>query len=249
MTNPSEDTDRMSHARSDPRSLEKREPTSSDLKWLFNSLFDLHGPRNWWPTVHGGKFEMVIGAILTQRTSWRNVETALRAMREADIWSFDAILDASDDELQEAIHASIFRNVKARKLKEFATFMIENFDGDLDRLFELDVDILRQSLIGIWGIGDETADDIILYGAAKPIFVIDAYTKRLLNRLGWEAENDSYAAYQELFHSNLPLNTYLFNEYHALIVFHSARICKSKPLCSQCGLAEQCPIGLGLIDP
>lgn len=239
----------FSSTRSNPKSKKQCIPESSDLEWLFASLFELHGPRNWWPTVHGGKFELVVGAILVQNTAWKNTERALVNMREADIWSFTAILDIPITELQNAIRPSGYYKTKARKLREFATFITDNYNGDLNLLFALDISKMREQLLSVWGIGEETADDIILYGAEKPSFVIDAYTKRLLNRLGWKAEDKSYSAYQHLFHTRFPQDTYLYNEFHALIDYHSARICKSKPICNQCGLSKQCPVGLGITPP
>lgn len=239
----------FSHVRSDPRVGTWVAPTREDIEWLFTALFDAYGPRHWWPTVHGGAFEMVIGAILVQNISWSNVERALVNLRGADVWSFKAILDAPDEEMHVLIRPSGYYITKTRKLKEFARFILERHGGDLERLFALQVGEMREQLLSVWGIGEETADDIILYGAKKPSFVVDSYTKRLLERMGWEIEGTSYGAYQQLFHENLPHDEYLFNEYHALIDYHVARICKKKPLCDRCVLAEQCPVGLGVSQP
>ena len=239
----------FSNKRSDPALGIPVEPRREDLEWLFTALFDAYGPRNWWPTVHGGAFELVIGAILVQNISWSNVEHALINLRDADVWSFDAILNTPDEEMHTLIRPSGYYKAKTRKLKEFARFILENHKGDLDSLFALSIDEMRRQLLSVWGIGEETADDIILYGAKKPSFVVDMYTKRLLARMGWEIEGKSYQAYQQLFHDNLPRDEYLFNEYHALIDHHVARICKKRPLCDKCALAEQCPIGLGITQP
>ncbi len=236
----------FSDSRSDPCLASLCEPTAADLEWLFAQLFDIHGPREWWPTVHGGKFELAIGAILVQNISWKNTERALINMRQAGIWSFQAILDVPLEELQIAIRPSGYFNVKARKLREFAAFIVDKHDGELSNLFALDINAMRKQLLSVWGIGEETADDIILYGAEKPSFVVDAYTKRMLKRLGWSAEKDSYAAYQQLFHERLPQDIYLYNEFHALIDYHSARICQKKPRCDICQLSDQCPVGLGI---
>ena len=239
----------FSDQRSDPFSEIPAEPTREDLEWLFAALFEAYGPRNWWPTVHGGAFELVIGAILVQNISWSNVERALTNLRDADVWSFEAILETPDGEMHELVRPSGYYKAKTRKLREFATFILEDYGGDLDRLFALPIDEMRDQLLSVWGIGEETADDIILYGAKKPSFVVDMYTKRLLARMGWEIEGKSYRVYQQLFHENLPHDEYLFNEYHALIDYHVARICKKKPLCEKCVLAEQCPVGLGITQP
>ncbi len=224
-------------------------PTRQDLEWLFVALFETYGPRNWWPTVHGGNFELVIGAILVQNISWSNTERALINLRDADIWSFEAIAKADEEEIQEAIRPSGYFRAKTRKLKEFAAFIIDRHDGDLGRLFALPIPEMREQLLSVWGIGEETADDIILYGANKPSFVVDAYTRRLLSRLGWKTRNAQYQTYQDLFHAHLPHDAYLFNEYHALIDYHVARVCKKKPLCKHCNLADQCPVGLGVREP
>lgn len=239
----------FSHARSEPPAPHPIAPRRQDIEWLFTALFDAYGPRNWWPTVHGGSFELVVGAILVQNISWGNVERALVNMRDADVWSFPSILETPDDEMHEIIRPSGYYKAKTRKLKEFAEFIISRCDGDLDRLFSLPIDEMREQLLSVWGIGEETADDIILYGAHKPSFVIDMYTKRLLGRLGFEIEGNSYSVYQQLFHEMLPHDTYLFNEYHALIDHHVARFCKKKPLCDRCVLANDCPVGLGITQP
>ena len=192
---------------------------------------------------------MVIGAILVQNIAWSNTERALINLREAGVWSFHAILDADDDEMYALIRPSGYYKVKTRKLKEFASFILNNHEGILENLFALPIDEMRRQLLSVWGVGEETADDIILYGAKKPSFVVDQYTKRLLSRMGWKIEGNSYREYQQIFHDNLPHDEYLFNEYHALIDYHVARICKKKPLCNKCALARHCPVGLGIIQP
>ena len=235
--------------RSDPRAEKPVSPTREDIEWLFTALYDAYGPRNWWPMVHGGSFELVIGAILVQNISWSNTERALINLRDGDVWSFQAIVDTPDEEMHVLIRPSGYYKTKTRKLKEFANFILSEHDGDLDSLFALPIDEMRAQLLSVWGIGEETADDIVLYGANKPSFVVDAYTKRLLSRMGWEIQGKSYSAYQEVFHELLPHDAHLFNEYHALIDYHVARICKKKPLCDKCVLAEQCPVGLGVTQP
>lgn len=232
-----------------PPSAWPMSPTRQDLEWLFAKLFGYYGPREWWPTVHGGDFELVIGAILVQNVSWKSTKIALTDLREAGIWSFEAILSADDSDLHRLVRPTVYWRMKTRKLKEFAQFIIETHGGCLQELFALEIDEMRRQLLGVWGIGPETADDIVLYGAGKPSFVIDAYTKRLLKRLGFDVKPDSYAAYQALFHQSLPEDADLFNEYHALIDYHSANVCKARPLCGDCVLADDCPTGLGLIDP
>ena len=231
-----------------PPSAEQAPPTRDDLEWLFVRLFGHYGPREWWPTVHGGDFELVIGAILVQNVSWKSTKTALTNLREAGIWSFDAILSADDSTLHRLVRPTVYWRMKTRKLKEFAQFITRQHGGDLESLFALEIGEMRQQLLGVWGIGPETADDIVLYGANKPSFVIDAYTKRLLARLGYAVKPNTYDAYQRLFHEALPPDADLFNEYHALIDYHAANVCKARPSCSPCVLVNECPVGLGLTE-
>lgn len=216
-------------------------PDRVEIEAIFSALLECHGPQQWWPA--DSHFEMITGAILTQNTAWTNVEKALRNLRTADVWSFSATLALPQDELAALIRPSGYYNQKARKIQTFARFLAERFGGDIDLLFRLEMPDLRTALLSLWGIGEETADDIILYAARKPSFVIDNYTIRLAARLGWHADGSGYGDYQRLFTSRLAPDAELFGEYHALIDRHCHSTCKKTPLCSDCCLQEICPTG------
>ena len=219
--------------------MQTRDPSPADLMAVFERLQAAHGPLNWWPGE--GPFEIAVGAILAQNTAWANVSKALAGMRSAGIWSIQAIHDTPRERLAPVIRSSGYFNTKARKLKEFASFVVGGFGGDLDACLSLPLDDLRSRLLNIWGIGEETADDIVLYAANKPSFVIDAYTRRTVDRLLWRVPGNLYADYQALFHDRLEHDAALFNEYHALFVRHGARICRPNPRCEICCLADICP--------
>jgi endonuclease-3 related protein len=164
-------------------------------------------------------------------------------MKAAGLWSFDNFLADGTPELIEAIRPAGYYNAKARKLKEVARLVVEEFGGSQDALFALETLKLREKLLGVWGIGEETADDIVLYAANKPSFVIDKYTVRIVDRLGWRAGGNKYADYQRLFVERLPQDVPLYNEYHALLDGHAARVCKTRPRCLACCLKDICPAG------
>lgn len=226
-----------------PLRNEEMKPGTEDLMDLYERLFAAYGPRNWWPTTGGGRFEVICGAILTQNTQWRNAERSLANMREQGLWSFPNVHAAGEDELAEAVRPSGYYNTKARKLKTFAAVVEDEFAGNLDTMFDRPVHELRDLLLGVWGIGEETADDIVLYAAEKPTFVIDRYTTRLMDRLGWEVDGKgSYSDYKRLFEERLPADVALFNEFHAVIDGHGARTCTSRaPKCGSCCLRDVCP--------
>ena len=221
------------------RVLRTKTPTRGDLMAVFDRLHAAYGPLHWWPGE--STFEIVAGAILAQNTAWRNVRKALDSMRSAGVWSIDAIRDTPQERLAAIIRSSGYYNTKARKLKEFAAFIRDGFGGDLDKCLHLPADDLRVRLLGVWGIGEETADDIVLYAAGKPSFVIDAYTRRIVDRLGWRVRGNRYADYQAIFHGLLPRDADLFNEYHAVLVRHGARTCRPRPTCGECCLSSICP--------
>ena len=209
---------------------------------IYRRLFDAYGPQGWWPG--DSAFEVIAGAILTQSTAWTNVEKALSAMREAECWSFEAIAALPEPELAEIIRSSGYYNAKAHKLRSFASHVLTR--GGLERLFAQDTVALRAELLSIHGIGDETADDIIVYAAGKPSFVIDSYTRRIIDRmeLSPAGRNPGYRDYQALFHDNLPAETPLFNEFHALLDHHAKVTCrKREPRCKGCCLVDLCPTG------
>ena len=211
---------------------------------IYRRLFSHYGPQGWWPAE--SRFEVIVGAILTQSTAWVNVEKALASMRAAGCWTFEAIAAWPVEELAEVIRSSGYFNAKARKLQAFASHALELYGGDLDGMFQQDVADLRSELLSIHGIGEETADDIIVYAAEKPSFVMDSYTRRIVDRMGLtpDGKNQGYRSYQSLFQVNLPNDTPLFNEYHALLDHHAKVTCtKREPRCGQCCLAELCPTG------
>ncbi|CAI8046972.1 Putative DNA repair glycosylase MJ1434 [Geodia barretti] len=212
------------------------------LPRVYRRLYDSYGPQGWWPGE--SRFEIIVGAILTQSTAWVNVEKALASLRAAECWSFYAIASLPQDELALVIRSSGYYNAKARKLQAFAHHVIENYGGDLDRMFDSDAGRLRTELLSIHGIGEETADDILVYAAEMPSFVMDTYTRRIVDRLGIvpSGRNPGYGAYQALFQDNLPADAPLFNEFHALLDHHAKYTCtKRAPLCGGCCLADLCP--------
>ncbi|MBA1336666.1 MAG: Endonuclease III [Firmicutes bacterium] len=204
------------------------------LMGIYNKLYRHYGPQHWWPG--DTRFEIVIGAILTQNTSWSNVEKAIVNMKP---YLEPEILHRMDvNRLAEMIKPSGFFNVKANRIRNF----LDWFSGkgySFSRLMEMDVEELRKELLGINGVGRETADSIILYGLGKPVFVIDAYTRRLFGRLGFDMPDD-YDDVRVIFENRLDRHEGLFNEYHALIVRHSKECCRKKPDCANCILASDC---------
>ncbi len=213
------------------------------LERVYAGLYQEYGPQHWWPG--DGPLDVVIGAILTQSAAWNNVEMALANLKEAGCWSLDAIHRKPQDELAAIIRPSGYFNAKARKLKAFAGHVASNYAGDLDRFLALDLAPLRVELLSIHGIGPETADDIILYAAEKPSFVIDSYTRRIVARLGIAPGGmpDSYDAHQDLFQRNLTPDTGMFNDYHALLDRHAKETCTKAPRCAGCCLLEMCATG------
>ncbi len=209
---------------------------------VYQRLFDFYGPQHWWPEDHD-PFVVVVGAILTQSAAWKNVEGALNRLRERGLLSVEALLRAPDDGLEQAVRPSGYFRIKARKLRAFAAMLAERFEGRIESLFALSAGEMRTLLLSTYGIGPETADDIILYAARKPAFVVDAYTRRIFDRLGIRPACDSYDAWRCFFIDALPEDVALFNEYHALIDRHAKVLCLKEPRCSGCPLLDICPTG------
>ncbi len=206
---------------------------TDSLMEIYDLLYKRFGPQNWWPAET--QFEVIVGAILTQSTSWRNVEKAISNLRTAGVLSLDGLLETDIDKLAELIRPSGYYNMKARKLKAIAGFLSENSGSDLDSLIKRPLDEVRQDLLSVYGVGPETADSILLYAGGLPSFVIDAYTRRIFGRLGIIPEDLSYEKARTFFMDNLPPSAQLFNEYHALIVRLGKEMCTSRnPKCNLC---------------
>ncbi len=208
------------------------------LQDIFRRLLTHYGPQQWWPARD--TFEMMVGAILTQSAAWSNVEKAITNLKTAGVLSPKLLRKLSQAEIASLIHPSGYYNAKARKLKSFVQWLDKYYNDDFSQLFASDIDHIRQQLLSVYGIGPETADSIILYAANKPIFVIDTYTRRIISRIGLAPGNAGYAEYQAFFMTNLPTDTRLFNEYHALLVCLAKNICRPRPLCPQCCLSDIC---------
>lgn len=211
------------------------------LMTIFNIMYEHFGPRHWWPAETA--FEVVVGAILTQFVSWRNVTTAIDNLQREKLLSIDGICTASTGKLEELIKSTRFYKQKARKLKDFCSYVKDKYNGSLDKLFKKDMWELRRELLSLYGIGQETADSILLYAAEKPIFVVDAYTRRIFARLGLFKENLEYGEMQRFFMENLENDLRLFNEYHALIDATGNSYCSANnPACRKCPLLHLCKI-------
>jgi endonuclease-3 related protein len=222
------------------------EKISQQLKEIYRRLFAAFGPQHWWPADE--PFEVMVGAILTQSVAWRNVEQAITNLKAAGALSPRALRRLSVAEIAPLVRPCIYYNIKARKLKALVEWFEKCCRDDLNALVAMETADLRRRLLSVWGIGEETADSIVLYAAGKPVFVIDAYTRRIIDRVGLKPNGNSYGAYQSLFAGNLPEDARLFNEYHALLVRLGKNICRSHPLCNQCCLNSVCRFGLETVE-
>ena len=214
---------------------------NSDLHNIYNRMLAHYGRQHWWPA--DTPFEMMVGAVLTQATAWTNVEIAIARLKDADALSPAAIRCMDIEALAALIYSSGFYNSKAQRLKALVAYLGETYDDDIDAMRLMDGAKLRRELLGVKGIGEETADAILLYALGKPTFVIDAYTRRLISRLGIAPDSEAYSAYQKLFSDNLPQDTAMSAEYHALIVQHCKEACRKTPVCEGCCLRSVCPTG------
>ena len=211
---------------------------------VYHVLFGRYGLQHWWPA--DSRFEMMVGAVLTQSAAWTNVEKAIGNLKAAGKLSAKAIRATPQDELATLVYPSGYYNAKARKLKALAEYLGQAWGDDIDAMARGELDDLRSELLALHGVGEETADDILLYALDKPGFVIDAFTRRLIDRLGLTPGEDKYSAYQMLFMERLAPDARVYGEYHALIVRHAKEVCrKTAPLCGGCVLQRVCPTGRG----
>ena len=224
---------------------------------VYQQLLKCFGPQGWWPVARNGsaepkhipgryrlrndleKFEVCIGAILTQNTAWRNVELAMARLREEKALAPGAMARIAVNKLAKFIRPSGYYNQKAARIKDFAGYTVKNYGGSLSEMFDKPVEELRKELLSLKGIGPETADSMILYAANKPVFVVDAYTQRFVKRFGWLKDPDYYSTQTYLI-ERLPRKLEVYNEYHALIVALGKDHCKTKPACAKCILARFC---------
>lgn len=206
----------------------------------FDALFAAHGPQHWWPGRT--RFEIIVGAILTQNTSWINVERAMRNLRAARLLSPKAIRRVRSTRLAGLLRPSGYFRQKTKTLKSFVNFLYGSYAGSLSRLFATPTAVLREQLLYVRGVGPETADSILLYAGKHPVFVVDTYTRRILQRHGQAHPKLAYDDVRKMFESALPADHQLFNEFHALIVNVGKNFChKTNPSCSLCPLSPFLP--------
>jgi endonuclease-3 related protein len=214
--------------------------TPHALQSYYEALFRAYGPQHWWPGRT--RFEVIVGAILTQNTSWTNVARAIRNLRRQKLLSPIAIERVSPASLARLIRSSGYFRQKARKLQAFVRFLRDAHQGSLTKMFRMPTAVLREQLLAVHGIGPETADSILLYAGKHPVFVVDAYTRRILERHHLAHGKQSYEEIRALFEQSLPLSAALFNEYHGLIVRTGKDFCRARaPLCESCALKPFLP--------
>ena len=219
---------------------------TATLRQVYERLLAAFGPQHWWPGE--SPFEVVVGAILTQNTSWKNVEKAIDNLRRHDLLEPHALFEVPPEELEELLRPAGYFRIKARRLRNLLAYIVERYDGSLETMFATGLPALREELLGVNGIGPETADSILLYGGGLPTFVVDTYTHRVLARHGWIEFDADYHAIKDHFESNLNEDPALYNEYHALIVRVGHKHCRKTPKCQGCPLEELLPDG-GPLEP
>ncbi|HXT72977.1 MAG TPA: endonuclease III domain-containing protein [Candidatus Angelobacter sp.] len=215
---------------------------TTPLASYYHTLYGSLGPQSWWPAKT--PFEVIVGAILTQNTNWTNVERAIANLRREHLLSPRAMERVSTTHLASLIRSSGYFRQKAKKLKAFVRFLRDEYSGSLKRMFHTPTAELREKLLGVHGIGPETADSILLYAGTKEIFVVDAYTKRILSRHGWVGDKATYEEMRTLVESHLPRDVSRYNEFHALLVNVGKNWCR--PRNARC---SECPLGPFLEAP
>jgi len=215
------------------------------LREVYDHLYRVHGPQSWWPAKT--PFEVMVGAVLTQNTAWTNVEKAIANLHGAEAMEAERLLAVPAAQLAEWLRPAGYFNVKAQRLRNFCAWYVDA--GGYARLRRRGTERLREGLLSVKGIGPETADDILLYAFHRPVFVIDAYTRRILTRLGLARGDETYEQLRAHIEQALTLTEQdeqarvtLFNEYHALIVRHGKDVCRTKPRCAECSLRTRCTI-------
>jgi endonuclease-3 related protein len=201
---------------------------------IYEALLAAFGPQDWWPA--DTPFEVLVGAVLAQRTSWRNVSIAIERLRAAGLLTAEALAEAPPDRLQELIRPSGYYRQKAARLQLFVRWLLDRADGDPSALACVATDDLRAELLALRGIGPETADSMLLYAFGRPTFVVDAYTKRAAVRHGLADADCAYFELKDLFEAHLPRDLGLFKDYHAQLVELGKRFCRPTPLCGHCPL-------------
>ena len=208
------------------------------LNSIFLRLYSNFGPQHWWPA--DSSFEIIVGAMLTQNTNWQNAEKAISRLKEKKLLEPRRLYQVGLAKLAVLIKSAGYYNVKAARLKNFLKYFLDNYNGNIRRMSAQDLRVLRKELLAVKGIGPETADSILLYALDKPVFVIDAYTKRIFYRHGLIKEEADYSGVQDIFMRNLKSDSRLFNEYHALLVRLGKDFCrKQNPKCGICPLHDQ----------
>jgi endonuclease-3 related protein len=206
-----------------------------EIRTIYRLLDDHFGDLRWWPA--DDPFEMMVGAILTQNTAWRNVEKALIRLRERALLAPEAIAASSAEVLADAVRPSGYYHLKAARLQAFARFFLAEYAGSVAAMRASPLVMLRERLLHVRGVGPETADSILLYACEKPSFVSDAYTERILLRHGLLPEKAGYPSIRDLFMRHLPPDVPLFKQYHALLVLTGKTFCRRQaPLCAGCPL-------------
>ena len=212
--------------------INKNSDARKILLHIYDMLYAEFGHRCWWPAET--PFEVIIGAILTQNTAWRNVEEAIRNLKKNNLLSPEMLFKSSLKKIAGLIIPSGYYNLKAKRIKNFLDYFFERYDGKIEKMSQQKTNKLRGELLNVNGIGRETADSILLYALHRPVFVVDAYTKRIFSRHGLIDEKDSYEDVRTFFTRNLPPKVDLYNEYHALIVCLGRLFCKKTPRCRDC---------------
>lgn len=222
-------------------------PLPATLREIYTRLNQHYGPTDWWPG--DTPFEVAVGAVLTQNTAWTNVERAIANLKRARLLSPRKILTCEDGLLEEALRPSGYFRVKARRVRSFCRYLVDRYRGSMARMAARPLDELRPELLAVDGIGPETADDILLYACGKPVFVVDAYTRRILSRHGLCTPGIPYESLRALFEKHLEADLHLFQEYHGLIVFTGKDFCRRTPKCDRCPLAPLLKKGQPLLEP
>jgi len=205
-----------------------------DAEHIYQALFQRWGKQHWWPAE--SSLEIILGAILTQNTNWKNVEKAIQRLKNEQAIDINRLASVSTSMLEEWIRPAGFFRQKARTIQTLSKRIQQHFNGSIDELFKLDTPSLRNELINWRGVGPETADSILLYAAHRPVFVIDAYTKRFMVRHGWADDKATYDTLANFFTDQLQQDSALFNEFHALIVQLGKTHCRTTPQCASCPL-------------